>query len=45
MSGLDSKFSCVAEGMERLSLDLLQVVKNIMGCGSVWNLQSQAGVR
>ena len=36
--GMGSKFSCVAAGMERLSLDLSRVVKNIVGCGSVWNL-------
>ena len=38
MGGLDSRFSCVVVGMERLSLDLLQAVTNIVGCGSVWNL-------
>ena len=36
--GMGSRFSCVATGMERLSLDLLQAVKNIARCGSVWNL-------
>ena len=35
---MGSRFSCVAVGMERLSLDLSQAVKNIVGCGSVWNL-------
>ena len=43
MGSLDSRFSCVVAWMERLSLDLLQAVKNIVGCGSVWNLQPQAG--
>ena len=27
-------------GMEKFSLDLLRVVKNIVECVSVWNLQS-----
>ena len=35
---MGSRFSCVAAGMERLSLDHLKDVKNIVGCGSVWNL-------
>ena len=35
---MGSTFPCVAEGMERLSLDLTQTVENIVGCGSVWNL-------
>ena len=39
------RFSCVAAGMERLSLDLLTAVKKIVGCGSVWNLYSHADVR
>ena len=30
-----SRFSCMATGMERLSLDLLRAVKNIVGHGSV----------
>ena len=38
MGGLDSRFYCMAAGMKRLSLDLSRVVKNIVGCGSVWNL-------
>ena len=42
---MGSRFFCVAAGMERLSLDLLRAVKNIVGCGSVWNLQSHADVR
>ena len=33
MGGLDSRLSCVAAGMERLSSDLLQAVKNMVG---VW---------
>ena len=37
------KIFCVAPGMERLSLDLLQAVRNLVcalevGCGVVWNL-------
>ena len=32
------KISCVAAGMERLSLDLPRAVKNIVGCESVWKL-------
>ena len=28
----------MAAGMKRLSLDLSRAVKNIVGCGSVWNL-------
>ena len=35
---MDSRFSCVSVGMERLSLDLLLAVKNIVLHGSVWNL-------
>ena len=35
---MGSRFPCVAERMERLSLDLIQAVENIVGCGSVWNL-------
>ena len=38
MGGLDSRFSCVAAGIERLSLDLSEAVRNIVGCGTVWNL-------
>ena len=38
MGGLDSRLSCVAAGMERLSPDLLQAVKNVVGCGRVWDL-------
>ena len=33
--GIGSRFSCVPAGMKRHSLDLLQAVKNIVGCGSV----------
>ena len=36
--GMDSRFSCMVAGMERLSLDLSEAVKNIVGCGSVSNL-------
>ena len=32
-----SRFSCVAAGMERLSVDLTQAVENIVECGSVCN--------
>ena len=32
---MGSKFSCVSAGMERLFLDLLRAVKNIVGCGSL----------
>ena len=39
MSRLDSRFSCVAAGMERLSLDLSRVAKNIVGCRNVWKLE------
>ena len=35
--GLNSRFSCMATGVERLSLDLSQAVKNIVRCGNVWN--------
>ena len=42
---MGSRFSFVAAGMERLSLDLSQPVKKIAGCGSVWDLQSHADVR
>ena len=46
MKGWDGfTISFVAAGMGRLSLDLLQPVKNIVGYGSVWNLQSHADVR
>ena len=45
MGVLDSRFSCVAAEMQRLSLDFSQAVKNMMGYGSVWYLQPQAGVR
>ena len=38
MGGLDARFFCVAAGMERLSPDLLQAVKNVVGRGSVWDL-------
>ena len=38
MGGLNLRFSCVAAGMERLSSDLSHAVKNVVGCGSVWNL-------
>ena len=38
MGWLDSKFSCMAAGIERLSFDLLEAVKNVMGCGNVWDL-------
>ena len=34
---MGSRFSFVAAGMERLSLDLAKAVKNTVGCGSVWN--------
>ena len=30
------RYSCVAAGMERFSLDLTQVVKNVAECGSFW---------
>ena len=33
-----SRFSCLATGMERLSLDFPRAVKNIVRCGSLWNL-------
>ena len=38
---VSSRFSCVAPGMERLSLDLLRAVKKSaleVGSGYVWNL-------
>ena len=38
MGGLDSRFSCMAAGMERFSFDLLQVVKIVVGCGNKWDL-------
>ena len=38
MGGLDSRFSCMTAGMERLSFDLLQDVKNVVVCGNVWDL-------
>ena len=34
---MGTRFSCMTAGMEILSLDLMQAVKNIVGCGSVWN--------
>ena len=34
---MGTRFSCMTAGMEILSLDLMQAVKNILGCGSVWN--------
>ena len=45
MGGLDSRFSCMAARMGRLSFDLLEAVKNVVGCGSVWVLWFQAGER
>ena len=30
-----SRYSCVAAGIETFSLDLMQAVKNVVGCGSV----------
>ena len=33
-----SIFSCIVVGMERCSLDLIQTVKNMVRCGSVWTL-------
>ena len=35
---MDSRCSCVDTGMEKLPLNLTQVVKNMVGFGSVWNL-------
>ena len=35
---MDSRCSCVDTGMEKLPLNLTQVVKNMVGIGSVWNL-------
>ena len=35
---MGSSFPSVAAGIERLSLDLSQAVKNIVRCGCVWNL-------
>ena len=35
---MGSRCSCVVAGMKKLPLDLTQVVKNMVGCGSVWNL-------
>ena len=35
---MGSRFSCVAARMEKLSLDLPRAAKNIMRCGSLWNL-------
>ena len=38
---MDSRFSCVAAGMERLPLDILRAAKKNVpwkwGVGSVWN--------
>ena len=34
-SWLDSRFSCMVAGMERLSLNLSRDVKYMMGCGNV----------
>ena len=42
---MGSRFSSVAAEMERLTLNLLQAVKNIVGCGNVWNLQSHTDTR
>ena len=33
-----SRYSSVAAGMERFSLDLMQAFKNVAGCESVGNL-------
>ena len=33
-----ARFSCMAVGMEKLSFDLLQAVKNVVGCGNLWDL-------
>ena len=33
------------QGMERFSLDLMQFVRNVAGCGSVWNSWSQTNLR
>ena len=40
-----SRFSCVAAGMERFFLDLMEAVKNGAGCGSVWNSKLQTELR
>ena len=32
-----SRYFCVAAGMGRFFLDLTEAVKNVAGCGSVWN--------
>ena len=33
------------QGMERFSLDLTQFVRNVAGCGSVWNSWSQTNLK
>ena len=33
-----SRYFGMAAGIERLSVDLMQTVRNVAGCGSVWNL-------
>ena len=38
MGGLDSRFSCMAVVIERLSFDLVEAVKNVVGYGNVWDL-------
>ena len=45
MGGLDSRFSCVATGMETLFPHLLQAVKNVVGCGSVCGICSRRLVK
>ena len=33
-----SRYFGMVAGMERFSVDLTQAVRNVAGCGSVWNL-------
>ena len=40
-----SRYFCVAAGMEKFSLDLTQAVRNVAGCGNVWNSWSQTDLR
>ena len=40
-----SRYFGMVAGMERFSVDLTQAVRNVAGCGSVWNLWSQTDLR
>ena len=40
-----SRYFGMAAGMERFSVDLTQTVRNVAGCGSVWNSWLQTDLR